>query len=63
VGSTGGICRFDQKSPSHAYKKVSTSLKYLPGEFELDELIERLILLQKIKNGLEQELYRRADGR
>lgn len=33
---------------------VITSLQDLPEEFELDELIERLIFLQKIKTGMEQ---------
>jgi hypothetical protein len=33
---------------------VYTSLQDLPDEFELDELIEKLIFMQKIKNGLEQ---------
>jgi|APCry4251928276_1046603.scaffolds.fasta_scaffold56445_1 predicted transcriptional regulator len=33
---------------------VYTSLQDLPDEFELDELIERLILVQKIKTGLGQ---------
>lgn len=33
---------------------VYTSLQELPDEFELDELIERLIFMQKIKTGLVQ---------
>ncbi len=33
---------------------VYTSLKEMPEEFELDEFIERLIFVQKIKRGLEQ---------
>ncbi|MCB0519659.1 MAG: hypothetical protein H6577_08395 [Lewinellaceae bacterium] len=33
---------------------VYNSLEELPDEFELDELIERLIFMQKIKTGLEQ---------
>lgn len=33
---------------------VITSLQDLPEEFELDELIERLIFLQKIKTGMQQ---------
>lgn len=33
---------------------VYTSLQDLPDEFELDDFIERLILLQKIKTGLGQ---------
>ena len=33
---------------------VYTSLQELPDEFELDELIERLIFMQKIKKGLTQ---------
>ena len=33
---------------------VYTSLQDLPEEFELDELVERLIFMQKIKIGMEQ---------
>ncbi|MCU0345397.1 MAG: hypothetical protein MUC59_00545 [Saprospiraceae bacterium] len=33
---------------------VYTSLLELPDEFELDELIERLIFMEKIKVGLAQ---------
>lgn len=33
---------------------VYTSLQDLPDEFELDDFIERLIFLQKIKTGLGQ---------
>ncbi len=33
---------------------VYNSLQEMPDEFELDEFIERLIFLQKIKTGLEQ---------
>ncbi|MBK9015353.1 MAG: hypothetical protein IPM82_15555 [Saprospiraceae bacterium] len=33
---------------------VYNSLEEMPDEFELDEFIERLIFLQKIKTGLEQ---------
>jgi predicted transcriptional regulator len=33
---------------------VYTSLQDMPEEFELDEFIERLIFMQKIKTGLSQ---------
>ena len=33
---------------------VYTSLKKMPEEFELDDFIEQLIFIQKIKKGLEQ---------
>lgn len=33
---------------------VYSSLKDMPESFELDELIERLIFMEKIKKGLEQ---------
>lgn len=33
---------------------VYSSLQDLPDEFELDDLIERLIFMQKIKTGLAQ---------
>jgi predicted transcriptional regulator len=33
---------------------VYTSLQEMPDEFDLDEFIERLIFMQKIKTGLEQ---------
>lgn len=33
---------------------VYTSLQELPDEFELDELIERLVFMEKIKVGLAQ---------
>jgi hypothetical protein len=33
---------------------VYTSLQEMPDEFDLDEFIERLIFIQKIKTGLEQ---------
>jgi hypothetical protein len=35
-------------------KKVLKSIKELPDSFSLDELIDRIILLQKIEIGLEQ---------
>lgn len=35
-------------------KKVLKSIKELPDSFSLDELIDRVILLQKIEIGLEQ---------
>ncbi|MBI5915393.1 MAG: hypothetical protein HY842_08450 [Bacteroidetes bacterium] len=33
---------------------VYTSLQDLPEEFELDDLVDRLIFMQKIKIGMEQ---------
>ena len=33
---------------------IYSSLEEMPDEFELDEFIERLVFLQKIKVGLEQ---------
>ena len=33
---------------------VYSSLEEMPDEFELDDFIERLIFMQKIKTGLEQ---------
>jgi len=35
-------------------EKVLASIKKLPEKFSLDELIDRIILLQKIEIGLEQ---------
>lgn len=35
-------------------EQLLNSLKYLPEQFSLDELIDRIILLQKIEVGLEQ---------
>lgn len=34
--------------------KVKEQLEHLPEEFSLEELIERLILIEKIENGLAQ---------
>lgn len=34
--------------------KLLTSIADLPAEFSLDELLDRIILLQKIEVGLEQ---------
>ncbi|PIQ21687.1 MAG: hypothetical protein COW65_07640 [Cytophagales bacterium CG18_big_fil_WC_8_21_14_2_50_42_9] len=35
-------------------EKVINSLKDMPDQFSIDELIDKLILLQKIETGLEQ---------
>ncbi|MEO6694728.1 MAG: hypothetical protein ABIY50_04085 [Ignavibacteria bacterium] len=35
-------------------EKVIASIKKLPSKFSVDELIDRIILLQKIEIGLEQ---------
>ena len=35
-------------------QKVLDTVNELPQEFDLEELIERLILIEKIENGLEQ---------
>ena len=35
-------------------EKVISSLKDLPDSFSMDELIDKLMLLQKIETGLEQ---------
>jgi hypothetical protein len=35
-------------------EKVISSLNHLPATFSMDELIDKLILLQKIETGLEQ---------
>ncbi len=35
-------------------EKVISSLNDLPDKFSMDELIDKLILLQKIETGLEQ---------
>jgi hypothetical protein len=35
-------------------EKVIKSMTELPAEFSLDDLVERLILLQKIETGLQQ---------
>lgn len=35
-------------------EKVISSLQDMPDNFSLDELIDKLILLQKIETGLEQ---------
>jgi len=34
--------------------KVIKSIRQLPDNFSIDELIERVVLLQKIETGLEQ---------
>ncbi len=34
--------------------QVINSMKDLPNQFSIDELMDKLILLQKIENGLEQ---------
>ncbi len=34
--------------------KVLESIKSMPDQFNLDDLVERLIFLQKIETGLEQ---------
>jgi len=36
--------------------KVKEQLEHLPEEFSLDELIEKLILIEKIENGLTQSI-------
>jgi hypothetical protein len=35
-------------------KKLLQSIKELPDSFSVDEIIDRIILLQKIETGLEQ---------
>ncbi|MBK7869433.1 MAG: hypothetical protein IPJ74_01520 [Saprospiraceae bacterium] len=35
-------------------EKVLETVQTLPAEFSLDELVERLILLEKIQTGLQQ---------
>jgi len=35
-------------------EKVIQSMNELPAEFSLDELVERLVLIQKIERGLQQ---------
>jgi hypothetical protein len=35
-------------------EKVLASIKKLPSKFSIDELIDRVVLLQKIEIGLEQ---------
>lgn len=35
-------------------EKVIQSMNELPPEFSLDELVERLVLIQKIERGLQQ---------
>ncbi len=37
-----------------AKEKVLETVQALPAEFSLDELVERLILLEKIETGLQQ---------
>ena len=37
-------------------EKVIETIKQLPDNFPLDELIERIILLDKIETGLQQSL-------
>ncbi len=37
-------------------KKVLKSIKDLPERFSIDEIIDRIILLQKIEIGLEQSM-------
>jgi len=48
-------------------KQVLESIKELPESFSVDELIDRVILLQKIEEGLEQsakeETVSTADAR
>lgn len=35
-------------------QKLLKTIKYLPERFTLDEVIDRIVLLQKIETGLEQ---------
>ena len=35
-------------------KKVIATIKQLPDKFSVDEIIDRIILLEKIETGLEQ---------
>ena len=35
-------------------EKVIDTVNNLPQEFELDELVEKLILVEKVENGLKQ---------
>jgi len=35
-------------------EKVMQSMNELPAEFSLDDLVERLVLIQKIESGLQQ---------
>jgi len=39
-------------------QQVLESIKQLPEQFSIDELIERVIVLQKIERGLEQSTAR-----
>jgi len=39
-------------------QQVLESIKQLPEQFSIDELIERVIVLQKIERGLEQSAAR-----
>ena len=48
-------------------EKLIETIKDLPDTFSLDELFERLILLQKIESGMEQsksdQVFSTADAR
>jgi len=37
-------------------KKLKKQIKNLPEEFSIDELVEKLILIEKIENGEKQSL-------
>jgi predicted transcriptional regulator len=47
--------------------KVIESLKSLPDQFSLDELMDKLIFIQKVENGLAQsekgEVYKQEDAK
>ena len=42
------------KQNSMKREKVIDAVNNLPQEFELDELLEKLILVEKVENGLKQ---------
>jgi hypothetical protein len=48
-------------------KKIINSIESLPDQFSIDELVDRIVLLQKIEIGLEQsengETYSHTDAR
>lgn len=41
-------------------KKLLQSIKDLPEHFSIDDLLDRVILLQKIENGLKQSIEKKG---
>lgn len=48
------ICNLQRQEIIMKRDKVIETVKELPQEFELDDLIERLVLVEKVEKGLRQ---------